>query len=156
MRARDDRPRALRRPPVSPPPRGSLGLPAPLASTASATGPRRRKERLGREDLGEDTRGEGSWGCVAPAHRSIFLHTHPGRNAPKRSGSGAEGWGAGWLISAGQRGKVNHITLILRHPTPGIQRKDPACKDAANVSLEAEAKRAARAERPRSWAAPEP
>lgn len=51
---------------------------------------------------------------------------------------------------------MSRIPRALRRPTPGGHRKDLWGIDAAKVSWGAEARRAARAERPRSWPTPEP
>lgn len=120
MRAGDNRRSALRRPPAS---RGSLCPPDPLASPTPASGPRRRKERLGPRGLREDTRGEGSPGAVAPAHRSI-PRTHPGRRRPRGPGPGRWVGAQPGSFCPGQPGKVSWTPQTLRRPTPGVHRKE--------------------------------
>lgn len=77
-----------------------------------------------RGGLQADTRREGSRSAVAPAHRSM-PRTHPGRR-PRRPGPGRGGWWGAQPSSfcLGQPGKVSRIPQALRHPTPGVHRKE--------------------------------
>lgn len=110
----------------SPPPAGLAGLALPARPTRvphSSLWARRRKERLGPRGLREDTRGEGSPGAVAPAHRSI-PRTHPGRRRPRGPGPGRWVGAQPGSFCLGQPGKVSWTPQTLRHPTPGVHRKE--------------------------------
>lgn len=143
MRAGDNRPSALRRPPVrlsrarqaSPP-----HLRPPLRPLDPTGG--RKGSALGASKW-THTDGEGSQSALAPAHRSIPPHT-PRQNALKRAGSRTSGWGRRLvnLVPGSPAGKVSRIPRVLRHPTSGVQRKDPSGqRSGQGVSRRLEAKK---------------
>lgn len=70
-------------------------------------------------------------------------HT-PRQNALKRAGSRTSGWGRRLvnLVPGSPAGKVSRIPRVLRHPTSGVQRKDPSGqRSGQGVSRRVEAKK---------------
>lgn len=152
MRAGDNPPSTLRRPPAYPglvwpacPTRvPNSGLWAPLAEAKA------RPEGL---PGGYFWGGKPECGGASAQKRFPPAYTQAERAREDRGPGG--GGGPGWLILSREAWEGESIPSALRHP-PQVSTEKLSRKDAAKVSWGAEARRASRAERPSSWPTPEP
>lgn len=155
LRARDSA--RWKQPAQHSPPSASLpGLARPARPTRVPHSSRWAPQAEGKARLEGSPGGHTQGG--KPGRRGASTQKHstrtPRQKAPERARARAGLGAQPGSFCPRQPGKVSWIPQALRHTTPGVHSKELWCGDAAKISWGAAARRAARAERPRSWPAP--